>query len=108
MLSLEELAMNNQTIYGEKYQVVARKRIAETKAAQPWFSQCESATVESHEFDWGTGMSVCFHCKGGKHYEILSRESELKDGDVVDLQTVEYLVIERTGEQKLRVDGKKA
>lgn len=104
-MNINELASNNTTIYGEQYQLVARQKIADTPAAQGWFSQCESATVEEREFDWGVGRSICFHCKGGKHYEILSAKSTLKTGDSVNLATVEYQLLHRTGEDKLRVDG---
>ena len=104
-MNINELAANNTTIYGEKYEVVARQKIADTPAAQGWFSQCEKATVEETNFDWGVGRSICFHCKGGKHYEILSSLSSLKTGQEVDLQSVEYQHLHRTGEDKLRVDG---
>lgn len=105
-MNLEQLASQNTTIYGESYTEVARKPIKEVAAAQGWFSQAERATVESKEFEWGTGRSICFHCKGGgKHYEILSAKSGLQDGQEVDLQTVAYVHLHRTGEDKLRVDG---
>lgn len=104
---LEELASRNQTIYGEQYKVIAEMPIKDVKNAQPWFSRAESAEITEHEFTWGTGVSMCFHIKGGgEHYEILSKKSALKVGDKVNLDTVVLQAIQRTGEEpKPRVDG---
>lgn len=105
-MNINELASKNTTVYGEKYEVIARQKVADTPAAQGWFSKAEKAVVEETNFDWGVGHSICFHIKGGgKHYEILSSLSTLKTGDEVELQSVEYQHLHRTGEDKLRVDG---
>lgn len=118
-----EIALNslNDTVYGEYYQVVARKRISDTFVAQKWFNMCREAVVcermaevEGHEEEKCVKRKcICFYCGNSTHLEILSNMSALHVGDRVDLQTVEYQILLRKDEDGepfdiIRVDGKKA
>lgn len=73
------------------------------------FRAIASAVVTEKEQEWGISRSICLTMKaGGQKYLSLSRDSELQDGDEVDLKSIEVITLERDGDEPIyRVDGKK-
>lgn len=72
-------------------------------------SKTEQALVESVEVVEGNyGLSMCFIMKaGGKKFMPLSRDSQLEEGDSVDIKSVEIITLERDGDEEIyRIDGK--
>lgn len=70
------------------------------------FEKVNKAKVVVKEQDWGTSTSICFFLKsGGTKYVALSRDSELQEGDEVDLSTVKILTLERDDETCFKADG---
>lgn len=71
-------------------------------------SKAEQASVESAEVVEGQyGLSMCFVMKaGGKKFMPLSRDSQLEEGDSVNVKSVEIITLERDGESPIyRADG---
>lgn len=71
-------------------------------------SKTEVAQVKSVEVVEGQyGLSICFIMKtGGKKFMPLSRDSQLEEGDSVDIKSVEIITLERDGEDDIyRADG---
>ena len=73
------------------------------------FKGIKSATVTEKEQEWGISRSICLTMKvGGKKYIPLSKDSELKKGDEVDLDSIEIITLERDGDEPIyRADGEK-
>ena len=66
-------------------------------------AQVASATVVEGQY----GLSMCFVMKtGGKKFMPLSRDSQLEEGDSVDIKSVEIITLERDGDEDIyRADG---
>ena len=77
------------------------------EASRDKLSKTEQASIESIEVVEGQyGLSMCFLMKtGGKKFMPLSRDSQLEEGDSVDLKSVEISTLEREGEEIFRADG---
>lgn len=102
----EQFNSNNPTDGQERWQVIQRRLITDTPSAQSWFLRCEKAIVMSQMSEEGVGMwCICFQSNNGNHYEILSPLSKLNEGDMVDLNTIEYQHLRKANEDILRVDG---
>lgn len=92
------------TTYNKGWEEVSREMLSEDKD----FKEIESATVVDKEQNWGTSHSICLFMKGGgKKYLPLSRDSELEDGDEVNLESIEIIELERDGDTIYRADGEK-
>lgn len=78
-----------------------------SEASRDKLSKAEQASIESIEVVEGQyGLSMCFLMKaGGKKFMPLSRDSQLEEGDSVDLKSVEISTLERSGEEIFRADG---
>ena len=78
-----------------------------SEASRDKLSKAEQASIESIEVVEGQyGLSMCFLMKaGGKKFMPLSRDSQLEEGDSVDLKSVEISTLERDGEEIYRADG---
>ena len=78
-----------------------------SEASRDKLSKTEQASIESIEVVEGQyGLSMCFLMKaGGKKFMPLSRDSQLEEGDSVDLKSVEISTLERDGEEIYRADG---
>lgn len=92
------------TSYGNKWEEVSREMLSEDAD----FKTIEKAVVEDKEQDWGTSHSICLFMKGGgRKYLPLSRDSELIEGDDVELSSIEIIELERDGDTIYRADGEK-
>ena len=83
---------------GTKWELEATKGI--TKADK---AEVESAEVVASTY----GLSMCFAMKaGGMKFVPLSRDSQLAEGDEVDINSVQFLELSREGDNNiLRADG---
>lgn len=93
-------SFNSLVTYAAKWEATGREML---KDADPkGFKSIESAQVVEKEQDWGTSRSICFFLKGGgRKYIVLSRDSELEDGDEVDPSKVEITTLERDGDEPI-------
>lgn len=73
------------------------------------FKGIESAVVTEKEQEWGISRSICLTMKaGGQKYLSLSKDSKLKNGDEVDLDSIEIITLEKDGDEPIyRADGEK-
>lgn len=73
------------------------------KLSKAEVTQVASATVVEGQY----GLSMCFVMKaGGKKFMPLSRDSQLEEGDSVDIKSVEIITLERDGDEDIyRADG---
>lgn len=79
-----------------------------SEAGREKLSKAEVAQVESAEVVEGRyGLSMCFLMKaGGKKFMPLSRDSQLEEGDSVDIKSVDIITLEKDGEDDIyRADG---
>ncbi len=79
-----------------------------SEAGREKLSKAEVAQVESAEVVEGQyGLSMCFLMKaGGKKFMPLSRDSQLEEGDSVDIKSVDIITLERDGDDDIyRADG---
>ena len=79
-----------------------------SEAGREKLSKAEVAQVESAEVVKGQyGLSMCFLMKaGGKKFMPLSRDSQLEEGDSVDIKSVDIITLERDGDDDIyRADG---
>lgn len=79
-----------------------------SEASRDKLSKAEVAQVESAEVVEGQyGLSMCFIMKsGGKKFMPLSRDSQLEEGDKVNVQSIEIVTLERDGDDDIyRADG---
>lgn len=79
-------------------------KLESTKA----ITKADKVEVESAEVVASTyGLSMCFAMKSGsRKFVPLSRDSQLAEGDVVDINSVQFLELSREGENNiLRADG---
>lgn len=98
-------SLTSLTTYATKWQETNRENLNEIAG----FNEIESAMVTEREMDWGISSSICLFMKGGGQKFIpLSKNSELKDGDNVDLDSIEVITLEREGDDPIfRADGDK-
>lgn len=98
-------SLTSLTTYASKWQETDRENLN----ALDGFEDIESAMVTEKEMDWGISTSICLFMKGGgQKFITLSRDSDLKDGDMVDLDSIEVIALERDGDDPIyRADGKK-
>lgn len=84
--------------YAGSWSEAGREKLSKTEVAQ-----VESATVVEGQY----GLSMCFVMKaGGKKFMPLSRDSQLEEGDSVDVKSVEIITLERDGDEDIyRADG---
>lgn len=79
-----------------------------SEASRDKLSKAEVAQVESAEVVEGQyGLSMCFIMKsGGRKFMPLSRDSQLEEGDKVNVQSIEIVTLERDGDDDIyRADG---
>nr|DAL05034.1 MAG TPA: hypothetical protein [Crassvirales sp.] len=79
-----------------------------SEAGREKLSKAEVAQVESAKVVEGQyGLSMCFLMKaGGKKFMPLSRDSQLEEGDSVDIKSVDIITLERDGDDDIyRADG---
>lgn len=79
-----------------------------SEAGRENLSKAEVAQIQSVEVVEGQyGLSMCFVMKaGGKKFMPLSRDSQLEEGDSVDVKSVEIITLERDGDEDIyRADG---
>lgn len=79
-----------------------------SEAGRDKLSKAEAAQIESVEVVEGKyGLSMCFIMKaGGKKFMPLSRDSQLEEGDSVDIKSVEIITLERDGDDAIyKADG---
>lgn len=78
-----------------------------SEASRDKLSKIEQASIESIEIVEGQyGLSMCFLMKtGGKKFMPLSRDSQLEEGDSVDIKSVEISTLERDGEEIYKANG---
>lgn len=100
-----EFKLNSLTSYGKKWEVTDNALLKDVDPSG--IMGVERAEVTSHEFDWGTGVSICLFLKsGGVKYLPLSNESDLEVGDEVSTESIEILQLERDGDNPIyRFDG---
>lgn len=93
-------SFNSLVTYAAKWEATRREML---KDADPkGFKSIKSAQVVEKQQDWGTSRSICFFLKGGgRKYVVLSRDSELEDGDEVDPSKVEITTLERDGDEPI-------
>lgn len=84
--------------YAGSWSEAGREKLSKAEVAQ-----VESATVVEGQY----GLSMCFVMKaGGKKFMPLSRDSQLEEGDSVDIKSVEIITLEREGDEDIyRADG---
>lgn len=84
--------------YAGSWSEAGREHLSKAEVAQ-----VESATVVEGQY----GLSMCFVMKaGGKKFMPLSRDSQLEEGDSVDVKSVEIITLERDGDEDIyRADG---
>lgn len=84
--------------YAGSWSEAGREHLSKAEAAQ-----VASATVVEGQY----GLSMCFVMKaGGKKFMPLSRDSQLEEGDSVDIKSVEIITLERDGDEDIyRADG---
>lgn len=84
--------------YAGSWSEAGREKLSKAEVAQ-----VESATVVEGQY----GLSMCFMMKtGGKKFMPLSRDSQLEEGDSVDVKSVEIVTLERDGDEDIyRADG---
>lgn len=84
--------------YAGSWSEAGREKLSKAEVAQ-----VESATVVEGQY----GLSMCFVMKtGGKKFMPLSRDSQLEEGDSVDIKSVEIITLERDGDDDIyRADG---
>lgn len=84
--------------YAGSWSEAGRERLSKAEV-----SQVASATVVEGQY----GLSMCFVMKaGGKKFMPLSRDSQLEEGDSVDIKSVEIITLERDGDEDIyRADG---
>lgn len=84
--------------YAGSWSEAGREKLSKAEVAQ-----VESATVVEGQY----GLSMCFVMKaGGKKFMPLSRDSQLEEGDSVDVKSVEIITLERDGDEDIyRADG---
>ena len=78
------------------------------EAGREKLSKAEVAQVESAEVVEGQyGLSMCFLMKaGGKKFMPLSRDSQLEEGDSVDIKSIDIITLEKDGDDDIyRADG---
>lgn len=92
--------------YGGKWQEVARRRFNQGERAAVLNAMVTTGSfVDKQTGETITKESVIFTMKSGKtKYIGLSRNSNLKVGDPVNLAEVELVTLERDGETTLRVE----
>lgn len=94
--------LNSLTEYGAKWEKTDEWKLSKDEE----FKNIQSASVVSREQDWGTSVSICLLMKGGgTKYIPLSRDSELSEGDNVDLNSITITELERDGVTIYRADG---
>lgn len=100
-----EFKLNSLTSYGQKWEVTDNALLKDVDPSG--IKDVKRAEVTSHEFDWGTGVSICLFLKsGGVKYLPLSSESSLEVGDEVSTDSIEILQLERDGDNPIyRFDG---
>lgn len=79
-----------------------------SEAGREKLSKAEVAQVESAEVVEGQyGLSMCFLMKaGGKKFMPLSRDSQLEEGDSVDIKSIDIITLEKDGDDDIyRADG---
>lgn len=79
-----------------------------SEASRDKLTKAEAASIESIEVVEGQyGLSMCFLMKaGGKKFIPLSRDSDLEEGDSVNISSVELITLERDGDDDIyRADG---
>lgn len=93
------------TTYAGKWAETGRELLSQLDPKG--FRGIASATVTEKEQDWGISRSICLTMKaGGQKYIPLSKDSELQDGDEVDLQSIEIITLERDGDSPIyRAEG---
>lgn len=84
--------------YAGSWSEAGREKLSKAEVAQ-----VESATVVEGQY----GLSMCFVMKaGGKKFMPLNRDSQLEEGDSVDVKSVEIVTLERDGDEDIyRADG---
>jgi hypothetical protein len=84
--------------YAGSWSEAGREHLSKAEVAQ-----VASATVVEGQY----GLSMCFVMKaGGKKFMPLSRDSQLEEGDSVDIKSVEIITLERDGDEDIyRADG---
>ena len=84
--------------YAGSWSEAGREKLSKAEVAQ-----VEFATVVEGQY----GLSMCFVMKtGGKKFMPLSRDSQLEEGDSVDVKSVEIVTLERDGDEDIyRADG---
>ncbi len=84
--------------YAGSWSEAGREKLSKAEVAQ-----VKSATVVEGQY----GLSMCFVMKaGGKKFMPLSRDSQLEEGDSVDVKSVEIVTLERDGDEDIyRADG---
>ena len=84
--------------YAGSWSEAGREKLSKAEVAQ-----VASATVVEGQY----GLSMCFVMKaGGKKFMPLSRDSQLEEGDSVDIKSVEIITLERDGDEDIyRADG---
>lgn len=79
-----------------------------SEAGREKLSKAEVAQVESAKVVEGQyGLSMCFLMKaGGKKFMPLSRDSQLEEGDSVDIKSIDIITLEKDGDDDIyRADG---
>lgn len=84
--------------YAGSWSEAGREKLSKAEVAQ-----VASATVVEGQY----GLSMCFVMKaGGKKFMPLSRDSQLEEGDSVNIKSVEIITLERDGDEDIyRADG---
>lgn len=84
--------------YAGSWSEAGREKLSKDEVAQ-----VASATVVEGQY----GLSMCFVMKaGGKKFMPLSRDSQLEEGDSVNIKSVEIITLERDGDEDIyRADG---
>lgn len=84
--------------YAGSWSEAGREHLSKAEVAQ-----VASATVVEGQY----GLSMCFVMKaGGKKFMPLSRDSQLEEGDSVDIKSVEIITLERDGDEDIyRANG---
>lgn len=98
MLELVGTIFEGQRIYRGKYSVKSVRRFTPQE-----IGMIEKAQVVPSEY----GSSCCFFFKNGESiYFPMSNDAKSREGDLVDLNTAEIVVLEKAGEKDIiRIRG---
>lgn len=84
---------NSKTVYNSGWEVTDRRKFEKEEIAM--VKKCEVVPSQY-------GLSACFFMKsGGRTYVPMSRDSNVEEGDVIDLNKASILTLSRDGDNDI-------